>query len=87
MLGILRFILAMLVLLSHIPGLGMPLNPGVSAVILFYFISGYLMGRSYRRFQQHSQQPIRDFYLDRLLKLMPQYSVVGGCPNFCVTGS
>ena len=76
MLGILRFILAMLVLLSHIPGLGMPLNPGVSAVILFYFISGYLMGRSYRRFQQHSQQPIRDFYLDRLLKLMPQYSVV-----------
>ena len=57
MLGILRFILAMLVLLSHIPGLGMPLNPGVSAVILFYFISGYLMGRSYRRFQQHSQQP------------------------------
>lgn len=76
MLGIFRFALALLVLLSHIPGLGMPLNPGVSAVILFYFISGYLMGRSYLRFQQHSQSPIRDFYLDRLLKLMPQYCVV-----------
>lgn len=76
MLGILRFVLALLVLISHIPGLGMPLNPGVSAVILFYFISGYLMGRSYRRFQQHSKRPVRDFYVDRLLKLMPQYSVV-----------
>lgn len=76
MLGILRFVLALLVLLSHIPGLGMPLNPGVSSVILFYFISGYLMGRSYQRFQQHSVQPVRDFYLDRLLKLMPQYSAV-----------
>lgn len=76
MLGILRFVLALLVLLSHIPGLGMPLNPGISAVILFYFISGYLMGRSYQRFQRHSAQPVRDFYLDRLLKLMPQYSVV-----------
>lgn len=76
MLGILRFSLALLVLLSHIPGLGMSLNPGVSAVILFYFISGYLMGRSYSRFQQHSPRPIRDFYVDRLLKLMPQYTVV-----------
>ena len=76
MLGMLRFILALLVLLSHIPGLGMPLNPGVSSVILFYFISGYLMGRSYQRFQLHSFQPVRDFYYDRLLKLMPQYSVV-----------
>lgn len=76
MLGTLRFVLALLVLLSHIPGLGMPLNPGVSSVILFYFISGYLMGRSYQRFQQYSPQPVRDFYLDRLLKLMPQYSVV-----------
>lgn len=72
MLGIVRFVLAVLVLLSHIPGLGMPLNPGVSAVILFYFISGYLMARSYLRFQQHSAQPSRDFYMGRLLKLMPQ---------------
>src|SRR5690606_1409329 len=55
---------------------GMPLNPGVSAVILFYFISGYLMGRSYNRFQLHSAYPARDFYLDRLLKLMPQYTVI-----------
>lgn len=76
MLGTLRFFLALLVLLSHIPGLGMPLNPGVSSVILFYFISGYLMGHSYQRFQQHSLQPVRAFYLDRLLKLMPQYGVV-----------
>lgn len=84
MLGTLRFVLALLVLLSHIPGLGMTLNPGVSAVILFYIISGYLMGRSYLRFQQHSAQPIRDFYLDRLLKLMPQYSLVVGLTFFLI---
>lgn len=76
MLGILRFVLAMLVLLSHIPGMGMPLNPGITSVILFYFISGYLMGRSYQRFQRHSSTPVRDFYADRLLKLMPQYTAV-----------
>jgi peptidoglycan/LPS O-acetylase OafA/YrhL len=76
MLGVFRFVLAVLVVLSHIPGLGMTLNPGVSAVILFYFISGYLMGRSFQRFQEHSPTPIRDFYMDRLLKLMPQYSLV-----------
>jgi peptidoglycan/LPS O-acetylase OafA/YrhL len=76
MLGTLRFILALLVVLSHIPGLGMQLNPGVSSVILFYFISGYLMGLSYQRFQQNSARPVRDFYVDRLLKLMPLYCVV-----------
>lgn len=76
MLGTLRFVLALLVLLSHIPGLGMPLNPGVTAVVIFYIISGYLMGRSYQRFKQFSTQPVRDFYLDRLLKLMPLYSLI-----------
>lgn len=84
MLGSLRFILSLLVLLSHIPGLGMALNPGVSAVILFYIISGYLMGRSYQRFQEHSARPVRDFYFDRLLKLMPQYSVVVGVTFFLI---
>jgi peptidoglycan/LPS O-acetylase OafA/YrhL len=75
-LGILRFVLALLVLLSHIPNLGMHLNLGMTSVILFYFISGYLMGRSYQRFQQLSPQPIRSFYIDRLIKLMPQYILV-----------
>ncbi|WP_370600416.1 acyltransferase family protein [Pseudomonas nitroreducens] len=76
MLGITRFILAILVLLSHTTGAGFTFNPGVVAVITFYFTSGYLMQRSYQRFARHSPTPIRTFYADRLLKLFPQYAVV-----------
>ncbi|MES2819189.1 MAG: acyltransferase [Pseudomonadota bacterium] len=76
MLGILRFSLAMLVLTSHIPGNGFRLNLGISAVIVFYFISGVLMHGSYQRFQQNSPSPIRSFYVDRLLKLFPIYLLV-----------
>ena len=76
MLGIIRFVLALLVLLSHANGTGFKLNLGVTAVIIFYFTSGYLMQRSYGRFVNHSNTPIKDFYLDRLLKLFPQYSLV-----------
>lgn len=76
MLGITRFVLALLVLLSHANGTGFKLNLGVVAVIIFYFASGYLMQHSYGRFVKHSSTPIKDFYLDRLLKLFPQYSVV-----------
>lgn len=76
MLGITRFVLSILVLLSHTSGAGFPLNPGVASVIIFYFISGHLMRRSYLRFAQHSSTPIRDFYLDRILKLFPQYAIV-----------
>ena len=76
MLGITRFVLALLVLLSHASGTGFKLNLGVIAVIIFYFASGYLMRRSYARFIKHSSAPIKDFYLDRLLKLFPQYSLI-----------
>lgn len=76
MLGTLRFSLAMLVLISHIPGNGFRLNFGVSAVIIFYFISGVLMHGSYQRFRQNSTSPISSFYLDRLLKLFPIYLLV-----------
>lgn len=76
MLGVMRFLLAILVLLSHTTGGGFSFNPGVVSVIVFYFTSGYLMQRSYRRFIEHSGTPIRAFYADRILKLFPQYAVV-----------
>lgn len=76
MLGITRFVLALLVLLSHANGTGFKLNLGVIAVIIFYFTSGYLMRRSYGRFVKYSSSPAKDFYLDRLLKLFPQYSLI-----------
>lgn len=76
MLGITRFILAILVLLSHTTGAGFTFNPGIVAVIIFYFTSGYLMQRSYRRFSERSVRPVMTFYMDRILKLFPQYAVV-----------
>jgi peptidoglycan/LPS O-acetylase OafA/YrhL len=76
MLGITRFFLAILVLLSHTTGAGLTFNTGVVSVIVFYFTSGYLMQRSYKRFVEHSRTPVRSFYADRILKLFPQYAVV-----------
>jgi len=73
MLGIIRFILAMFVLVSHLPHLNLAINLGVIAVICFYFISGYLMTNSYKRFVHLSNNPVRKFYIDRALKLLPLY--------------
>ena len=74
--GTLRFILALLVAVSHIPGGYMPHNYGASAILAFYFISGWLMALTYKRFLARSQAPLRSFYLDRVLKLWPSYMVV-----------
>ena len=54
----------------------MKLNTGVVSVICFYFISGYLMRKSYARFIINSSNPRIDFYIDRVIKLFPQYIVV-----------
>ena len=54
----------------------MELNLGIVSVICFYFISGYLMKKSYKRFEQHTKRPILKFYFDRILKLFPQYIIV-----------
>jgi len=85
MLGILRFVLAYLVFLSHFPENGLKLNLGVVSVIVFYFISGFLMMRSYQRFQQHSTTPVRSFYIDRCIKIFPQYLIVLFLTVLCFT--
>lgn len=41
MLGTLRFSLAMLVMVSHLPSNMFELNYGVVSVVIFYIISGY----------------------------------------------
>ena len=72
MLGTLRLILAVLVALSHANLRVAGLNPGVIAVIGFYLISGYVMAGLIRR---HYAQPqgAPAFYLDRAIRLLPQY--------------
>lgn len=70
--GYLRLLLALLVLFSHANGRLGALNPGVTAVIVFYLISGYVMAGL---FQRHYAQASRigHFYADRALRLLPQY--------------
>lgn len=70
--GTLRFILAILVLLSHTGLTVLGLNPGVMAVVVFYAISGYVMAALIER---HYTTPSRAlaFYGDRILRIYPQY--------------
>jgi len=72
MLGTLRLCLALAVAASHLGYRIAGINPGVSAVVGFYLISGYVMAGLLAR---HYPRP-RDagaFYLDRAARLMPQY--------------
>jgi peptidoglycan/LPS O-acetylase OafA/YrhL len=72
MLGTLRLMLALAVAASHAGVLVGGLNPGVTAVVGFYLISGYVMaGLIQRYYSQPSQAPA--FYLDRAFRLLPQY--------------
>jgi len=76
------------VLLSHFPGIPHNevrlVNVGAVSVICFYFISGFLMRKSYKRFMAHSNFPVLDFYIDRSIKLFPQYITVVLITFICV---
>lgn len=74
--GILRFVLAILVMLSHLSGTSYRINYGQVSVLAFYFISGWLMAMIYRRFQQKSSRPTVDFFIDRAIKIWPSYLLV-----------
>lgn len=75
--GTLRLLLALLVMLSHADLRIAQLNPGVTAVVGFYLISGYVMAGLVSR---HYDTAVRIpwFYLDRLLRLAPQYLLYAG---------
>lgn len=72
MLGTLRLVLALLVALSHAGVRVAGLTPGVLAVVGFYLISGYVMAGLIRRHYHHRGQ-VPAFYLDRVIRLAPQY--------------
>lgn len=75
MLGTLRLILALLVALSHAGSVIAGFNPGVVAVVCFYLISGYVMTGLLRDHYPDVAR-IPHFYLDRALRLFPQYLAV-----------
>ena len=81
MLGTFRFALAWIVMLSHMPfsPFAIHFNPAVSAVILFYYISGYLMYGSFaRELGKYATfwQQVRSFFIKRFLRLFPLYWIV-----------
>ena len=78
MVGFYRYLLATLVVWSHLTPFwlfGIVVNPGVYAVFCFYIVSGYFAGMIFDRFCGASFQPLR-FYLDRALRIMPAFLVV-----------
>ena len=75
MLGTWRYFLAVVVALSHIQWRLADLNPGVIAVVGFYLTSGYVMtGLLRNRYTRLADAP--HFYLDRALRLLPQYYTI-----------
>lgn len=72
--GTLRYLLAVLVLLSHAGVNISGHHPGVMAVAVFYAISGYVMSALIQRHYSQAAATPR-FYLDRLLRIYPQYGI------------
>lgn len=70
--GTYRFFLAILVAISHMGQSVLGVNPGVVAVISFLMLSGYVMTALIRRYYLDVRL-IPAFYLDRALRLQPQY--------------
>jgi peptidoglycan/LPS O-acetylase OafA/YrhL len=70
--GTYRLALALCVLLSHAGILFRGHNPGVSAVVSFFLLSGFVMTALIRR-HYNSRDRIVMFYLDRAMRLFPQF--------------
>ncbi|MEO1942055.1 MAG: acyltransferase [Campylobacterales bacterium] len=78
MLGTLRFLLAVAVMLSHLPYSHFPegFNLAVTAVVLFYFISGFLMYESFSRTTGGFYSRTLQFFKKRFFRIYPLYWVV-----------
>lgn len=83
----LRFILAFLVMLFHIPQLcrnqGLPylidlpiFNRGTEAVYMFFVLSGFLIIRLIYKQKQADTFSIRKFYMRRILRIFPLYYLI-----------
>lgn len=72
--GFLRLILASLVLISHLGISIAGVNPGVSAVIVFYMLAGHVVARLWQR-RPHAAvgRGALWFWRDRLWRILPMY--------------
>ena len=82
MFGYLRFILAFLVLISHVDIRFYGLNPGVIAVVIFYMLAGHVVSHLWEDIipnapnNQNNKGRLYKFYKDRALRILPLYSYV-----------
>jgi peptidoglycan/LPS O-acetylase OafA/YrhL len=75
--GIIRFLLALCVVVTHAPGaaiLGFPLLDGIAAVQCFYVISGFLITMVIN--EKPDYRSVGNFYISRYLRLWPIYIAV-----------
>lgn len=73
MFGYLRFILAYMVLLSHIQVTFFGLNIGVFAVVMFYILAGYVVSNLYLNILPNTKYKTLLFYKDRFKRIYPLY--------------
>jgi peptidoglycan/LPS O-acetylase OafA/YrhL len=75
MFGTLRYILASLVVLTHLGPIELKYT-GYYSVLCFFTLSGYLLGLAYQRYGDAAQvQTYARFYLNRLLRVFPAYAL------------
>lgn len=75
MFGILRFVLAFVVAMSHMGVIGVT-NFGVSAVVVFYILSGYVMSHSFSSNFGGKINNSGRFYIDRIMRIYPMYLII-----------
>ena len=74
--GYLRFILAFFVLISHLEIRFHGLNPGVTAVVIFYLLAGHVVSHLWAEILPPGKGRLMAFYKDRILRIMPLYLYV-----------
>lgn len=76
MFGYLRFLLALLVVVSHLGMRFEGLNPGVMAVVIFYLLAGYVVSHLYYDILPDGRDKIFRLYADRMRRIFPLYLYV-----------
>lgn len=83
--GIARFILAIVVVISHCGIYLNVYNIGVYSVVIFYMISGYYFNVTWNRLYNGTfKRTLVKFYIDRLLRIYPTYFVCLGLSSAVV---
>jgi len=76
MFGYLRFALAFFVLVSHMNIRIYGMNPGVTAVVIFYLLAGHVVAHLWDNVLPVGPGRLARFYRDRVLRIMPLYLYV-----------